>query len=106
MPSTLSPVTPTTLPDGSSLPESIVVLPESIVVIELRTGLWMVKEQPKDTAIGVIRGYLTEDRADNGVRYLARLPHANPTEGPRLGEYGEWALAVQRVLSSSASPVG
>lgn len=116
MPSTLSPVNPTTLPDGSSLPENI-------VIIELRTGLWMVKEQPKDAAVGVIRGYLSavpaaavrstavsaigacSTRAD-AVTYVARLPHFNPAEGPPLGEYREWALAVQRVLSSSVSPAG
>ena len=93
MPSTLSPDIPTLLPDG-------------IVVIELRTGLWMVKEQPKGAAVGVIRGYLSEAPSADGTRFLARLPHFNPAEGPLLGEYREWALAVQRVLSSSASPAG
>lgn len=75
------------------------------LIIELRPGLWMVKEPGSDGALGVIRGYLSTVEVAGGIRYLARLPHLNPTQGIRLGEYWEWQRAVEAVLAEQPRPL-
>ena len=77
----------------------------SPTIIELRTGLWMVKEQAPDDAVGTIRGYITRIELADGVRFLARLPHLNPTQGLRIGEYWEWGKAVAAVLEAQPRPL-
>ena len=75
------------------------------LVIELRSGLWMVKQPGSDGGPGVIRGYLSRIEVAGGIRYLARLPHLNPTQGIRLGEYWEWQKAVDAVLAEQPRPL-
>jgi len=70
------------------------------LVIELRDGLWMVKQEGAPGQPGVIRGYLSRVEAADGIRYLARLPHLNPTQGARLGEFWAWERAVDALLAS------
>jgi hypothetical protein len=67
------------------------------IVIELTTGLWMVKEQANE--VGTIRGYITTVDVAGEVRFCARLPHLNPTQGLRLGEYWEWDRALEAILA-------
>jgi hypothetical protein len=43
--------------------------------------------------------------APDGIRYLARLPHLNPTQGIRLGEFWEWERAVEAVLAEAPRPL-
>lgn len=69
------------------------------IIIELRTGLWMVKTQGEGDAVGVIRGYLQSIDVKGEPRFLARLPHLNPTQGLRVGEYWEWQRAVDAILA-------
>jgi hypothetical protein len=68
------------------------------LVIELRDGMWMVKQEGESGKPGVIRGYLFRVEAVDGIRYLARLPHLNPAQGARLGEFWEWERAVTAVM--------
>jgi len=75
------------------------------LIIELRAGLWMVKDEGSDGGPGVIRGYLSTIEVAGGIRYLARLPHLNPTQGLRLGEFWEWAKAVEAVLAEQPRPL-
>ena len=75
------------------------------LVIELRAGLWMVKDEGRDGGPGVIRGYLSTVQVAGGIRYLARLPHLNPTQGLRLGEFWEWQKAVDAVLAEQPRPL-
>jgi hypothetical protein len=75
------------------------------LIIELRPGLWMVKEEGAAGAPGVIRGYLSAVEAPDGIRYLARLPHLNPTQGLRLGEFWELQRAVDAVLAEQPRPL-
>jgi hypothetical protein len=75
------------------------------LIIELRPALWMVKEPGRDGGPGVIRGYLSAVDAPDGIRYLARLPHLNPTQGVRLGEFWEWERAVEAVLAEQPRPL-
>ena len=75
------------------------------LIIELRAGLWMVKEPGRDGGPGVIRGYLSSIEVAGGIRYLARLPHLNPTQGLRLGEFWEWQKAVEAVLAEQPRPL-
>lgn len=65
----------------------------------------MVKEQGSDGGPGVIRGYLSAIEVAGGIRYLARLPHLNPTQGIRLGEFWEWERAVEAVLAEQPRPL-
>jgi hypothetical protein len=69
------------------------------IVIELTTGLWMVKEQAHE--VGTIRGYITTIEVAGELRYCARLPHLNPTQGIRLGEYWEWDRALEAILAET-----
>lgn len=69
------------------------------LIIQLRPGLWMVKRP------GLIRGYISEIEAPDGIRYLARLPHLNPTQGLRLGEFWEWQRAVDAVMAEQPRPL-
>ena len=75
------------------------------LIIELRAGLWMVKDEGRDGGPGVIRGYLSTVEVAGGIRYLARLPHLNPTQGLRLGEFWEWGKAVEAVLAEQPRPL-
>ena len=75
------------------------------LIIELRAGLWMVKDEGRDGTPPVIRGYLSTVEAPDGIRYLARLPHLNPTQGLRLGEFWEWQRAVDAVLAEQPRPL-
>ena len=75
------------------------------LIIELRAGLWMVKDEGRDGGPGVIRGYLSTVEVAGGIRYLARLPHLNPTQGLRLGEFWEWHKAVEAVLAEQPRPL-
>ena len=75
------------------------------LIIELRPGLWMVKQPGRDGEPGIIRGYLSTLEAADGIRYLARLPHLNPTQGLRLGEFWEWERAVEAVLAEQPRPL-
>ena len=75
------------------------------LIIELRAGLWMVKDEGRDGGPGVIRGYLSTVEVAGGIRYLARLPHLNPTQGLRLGEFWEWHKAVEAVLDEQPRPL-
>ncbi len=75
------------------------------LIIELRAGLWMVKDEGCDGGPGVIRGYLSVVEVAGGIRYLARLPHLNPTQGLRLGEFWEWQKAVDAVLAEQPRPL-
>ena len=75
------------------------------LIIELRPALWMVKEEGRDGGPGVIRGYLSAVEVDGGIRFLARLPHLNPTQGIRLGEFWEWERAVEAVLAEQPRPL-
>ena len=75
------------------------------LIIELRAGLWMVKDEGRDGGPGVIRGYLSTLVVAGGIRYLARLPHLNPTQGLRLGEFWEWQKAVEAVLAEQPRPL-
>jgi hypothetical protein len=70
-------------------------------IIELTTGLWMVKHQGADLGeeVGVIRGYITAVEVAGEQRYCARLPHLNPRQGVRLGEFWEWDRAVEAILA-------
>jgi hypothetical protein len=77
-----------------------------MVIIELRAGLWMVKDQSGENSVGLIRGYIAQIEAPDGIRYLARLPHLNPTQGPKLGEFWEWDRAVEAILSEQPRPIG
>ncbi len=79
--------------------------PSDPLIIELRAGLWMVKDEGSDGGPGVIRGYLTEIEVAGGIRYLARLPHLNPTQGLRLGEFWEGQKAVDAVLAEQPRPL-
>ena len=65
----------------------------------------MVKEPGSDGGPGVIRGYLSQVEVAGGIRYLARLPHLNPTQGIRLGEFWEWQKAVDAVLAEQPRPL-
>lgn len=75
------------------------------LVIELRHQLWMVKDDGHDGAPGVIRGYISVVEVAGGTRYLARLPHLNPTQGLRLGEFWEWDRAIEAVLAEQPRPL-
>lgn len=75
------------------------------LIIELRPGLWMVKQPGDGGGPGVIRGYLSAVDAPDGPRYLARLPHLNPTQGLRLGEFWELQRAVDAVLAEQPRPL-
>lgn len=75
------------------------------LIIELHSGLWMVKDDGMQGGPGVIRGYISEIEVDGGIRYLARLPHLNPTQGLRLGEYWEWQKALDAVLAEQPRPL-
>ncbi len=77
----------------------------STVIIELREGLWMVKQEAANEAPAVIRGYLSRVEVAGGIRFLARLPHLNPTQGIRLGEFWEWERAVEAVLAEQPRPL-
>ena len=85
----------------------IIVQPPSAdpIVIELRTGLWMVKLAGTEDEPGVIRGYINAVEAPDGRRFLARLPHLNPTQGIRLGEFWELDRAVAAVLAEQPRPL-
>ncbi len=72
-------------------------LPDAPTIIELTTGLWMVKEHTD--GVGIIRGYITTVEVAGETRFSARLPHLNPTQGVRLGEYWEWQRAVDAILA-------
>ncbi len=71
------------------------------LVIELREGLWMVKQLEP----AVIRGYISAVEAPDGTRFLARLPHLNPTQGLRIGEYWEWQRAIEAILAEQPRPL-
>ena len=75
------------------------------VIIELREGLWMLKQEAANEAPAVIRGYLSQVEVAGGIRYLARLPHLNPTQGIRLGEFWEWERAVEAVQAEQPRPL-
>jgi hypothetical protein len=79
--------------------------PSDPLIIELRTGLWMVKTEGREGEPGVIRGYLSTIEVDGATRFLARLPHLNPTQGVRLGEFWEWERAVEAVLAEAPRPL-
>lgn len=103
----------------SVIPTPTTRLPVGVIIIELHRGLWMVKQQPRRSlrptlvprgrgrvkrgreAVGVIRGYLSETPTATGVHYTARLPQLGPTQGPRLGEFGDWDRAVAAVLAAT-----
>jgi hypothetical protein len=74
-----------------------------VVIIELRAGLWMLKEEAE--GVGVIRGYIAAVEAPDGIRYVARLQHLNPTQGPKLGEFWEWEKAVEAILAEQPRPI-
>ena len=76
-----------------------------LTIIELRPGLWMVKEPGSDGGPGVIRGYLSAVSAPDGIRYCARLPHLNPTQGPSIGEYWEWERAIDAIVAEKPRPI-
>lgn len=65
----------------------------------------MVKDDGHDGAPGVIRGYISVVEVADGTRYLARLPHLNPTQGLRLGEFWEWDRAIEAVLAEQPRPL-
>ena len=65
----------------------------------------MVKQPGADGEPGVIRGYLSAVEVPEGIRYLARLPHLNPRQGIRLGEFWEWDKAVDAVLAEEPRPL-
>ena len=88
-----------------SAKDSTVQTQPAPLIIELRPALWMVKEEGRDGGPGVIRGYLSAVEAADGIRYLARLPHLNPTQGLRLGEFWEWDRAVEAVLADHSWPI-
>ena len=78
---------------------TVSVVSPAPLIIELRPALWMVKDP------GVIRGYISAVEAPDGIRYLARLPHLNPTQGIRLGEFWEWERAVEAILAEQPRPL-
>ena len=78
---------------------------EAPLIIELRPALWMVKHPGSEGEPGVIRGYISAVEAPDGIRFLARLPHLNPTQGLRLGEFWEWERAVDAVLAEQPRPL-
>lgn len=84
---------------------AIVPTTSDLLIIELRAGLWMLKQPGTDGGPGVIRGYLSTVEVQGGIRYLARLPHLNPTQGLRLGEFWEWERAVEAVLAEQPRPL-
>lgn len=84
---------------------TVCVVDAEPLIIELRPGLWMVKQPGSDREPGVIRGYISAVEASDGIRYLARLPHLNPTQGIRLGEFWEWERAVAAVLAEQPRPL-
>jgi hypothetical protein len=65
----------------------------------------MLKDQGDVGSAGLIRGYITQIEAPDGVRYLARLPSLNPTQGPKLGEFWEWEKAIEAVLAEQPRPI-
>lgn len=65
----------------------------------------MLKQEGAEGQPGVIRGYLSVVEAPDGIRYLARLPHLNPRQGLRLGEFWEWDRAVEAVLAEEPRPL-
>jgi hypothetical protein len=83
----------------------IVLTTSDLLIIELRAGLWMLKQPGTEGAPAVIRGYLSTVEVQGSIRYLARLPHLNPTQGLRLGEFWEWERAVEAVLAEQPRPL-
>jgi hypothetical protein len=87
-----------------------------MLIIELRAGLWMLKEPSAadaghgtdagaDDGAGKIRGYIAQIEAPDGIRYVARLPALNPTRGPKLGEFWEWDKALEAILAEQPRPI-
>jgi hypothetical protein len=89
----------------AAVQDATVQLHSEPLIIELRPALWMVKDEGRDGGPGVIRGYLSTVEAPDGIRYLARLPHLNPTQGIRLGEFWEWERAVEAILAEQPRPL-
>ena len=65
----------------------------------------MLKDEGEDGAAGVIRGYISAIDAADGTRFVARLPHLNPTQGPKLGEFWEWERAIEAILAEQPKPI-